>query len=65
MNHGFHPDAAQEFAEAVRYYQACLPALGERFAVEVRGTIRRIVATPERWRVLEDDVRRCMVRVFP
>lgn len=39
--------------------------LGDRFAAEVRAAIRRIVATPERWRVLEADVWRCLVRVFP
>jgi plasmid stabilization system protein ParE len=39
--------------------------LGRRFAQEVRMCIRRIEAAPRRWRVLEDDVRRCLVRVFP
>ena len=39
--------------------------LGDRFAAEVRFAIRRVVETPERWRVLEEDVRRCLVRVFP
>jgi len=39
--------------------------LGDRFAAEVRSAIRRVVETPERWRVLEEDVRRCLVRVFP
>jgi toxin ParE1/3/4 len=65
MTHRFHPGAAEEFAESVRYYLDRSQALGERFAAEVRRTIRRIVDSPERWRVLEDDVRRCMVRVFP
>ena len=39
--------------------------MGDRFAGEVRLAIRRILETPNRWRVLEDDVRRCVVRVFP
>jgi hypothetical protein len=39
--------------------------LGDRFAAEVRLAIRRILETPERWGVLEDEVRRCAVRVFP
>src|SRR6266705_4090940 len=29
------------------------------------SAIRRILAAPERWRVLEEDVRRCLTRVFP
>ena len=65
MNPVFHPDAALEFEEAVRYYRARGRVLGDRFAAEVRIAIRRIIETPERWRVLEEDVRRCMVRVFP
>ena len=65
MIHFFHPDAAVEFEEAVRYYQERGRTLGDRFAAEVRRTIGSILATPGRWRVLEDDVRRCLVRVFP
>ena len=61
----FHPEAGLEFEEAVRHYRARGRLLGDRFAAEVRLTIRRILEAPERWRVLEDDVRRCMVRVFP
>lgn len=65
MNLVFHPDAAAEFEAAVRYYRARGRVLGDRFAAEVRVAIRRILATPERWRVLEEDVRRCRVLVFP
>ena len=39
--------------------------MGDWFAAEVRLAIRRILTTPERWRVVEDDVRPCGVRVFP
>ena len=65
MIHFFHPEAALEFEEAVRYYRERGRTLGDRFAAEVRTTILRIAATPGRWRVLEDDVRRCLLRVFP
>jgi len=65
VNHFFHPEAAFEFEEAVRYYRARGRVLGDRFAAEVRFAIHRILETPERWRVLEQDVRRCVVRVFP
>ena len=65
MTHVFHPDAAVEFEEAVRFYQDCGRGLGSRFALEVRAAIRRIVEAPEQWRVFEADVRRCRVRVFP
>ncbi len=65
MRHVFHPEAAAEFEEAVRFYRERGRRLGQRFAAEVRVAIRKILETPERWRVLEDDVRRCLVRVFP
>ena len=65
MNHVFHPEAAQEFEEAVRFYQPRGRILGGRFSSEVRTAIRRILDTPDRWRILEDDVRCCVVRVFP
>ena len=54
-----------EFEEAVSFYHERGRRLGDRLAGEVRVTIRRIIETPERWRVLEADVRRCRVRVFP
>jgi len=65
VRHEFHPEAALEFEEAVRFYKERGRNLGKRFAREVKTTIRKIVATPDRWRVLEADVRRCLVRVFP
>ena len=60
-----HPEAALEFEEAVRFYQERGCNLGRRFAAEVRVAIAKIMATLERWRFLEKDVRRCPVRVFP
>lgn len=65
MRHAFHPEAADEFAEAIRFYKNRGANLGHRFSREVQATIRQVVTTPDRWRVLEEDVRRCLVRVFP
>ena len=65
MRHEFHPEAVLEFAESVQFYKQHGPKLGQRLAKEIRATIAKIVATPERWRILEDDLRRCLVRVFP
>lgn len=61
----FHPEASLEFEEAVRFYKDRGLGLGARFSSEVRTTIQKILKTPERWRFLEADVRRCVVRVFP
>ena len=65
MRYVFHPEAGSEFEDAVRYYKQRGHNLGQRLRLEVRRTVDRIVQTPERWRVLESDVRRCLVRVFP
>ena len=65
MTHEFHPEAVLEFAEAVQFYKERGRGLGRRFATETRSAIQKAVAHPERWRVIEDDVRRCLVKVFP
>jgi plasmid stabilization system protein ParE len=61
----FHPEAAEEFEESVRFYRDRGRVLGDRFASEVRATIQKILGSPTRWRVLDEDVRLCLVRVFP
>ena len=65
MRHEFHPEALLEFEEAVLFYKQSSRTLGQRFAREIRFTIAKIVATPERWRVLEQDVHIRRARVFP
>src|SRR5438552_7454853 len=65
MRHVFHPEAALEFEEAVRFYRERGARLGTRFASEVRATIRKIVEKPERWSFFDEDVQRCFVPVFP
>jgi hypothetical protein len=41
------------------------PGLELRFIEAVEQAIRRVLEAPERWRVLDGDVRRCLTRVFP
>jgi plasmid stabilization system protein ParE len=61
----FHPEALEEFAEAAHYYADCQEGLDIRFVTAVESAIRRITEAPERWRVFEEDVRRCLTHVFP
>ena len=65
MRWEFHPEALEEYREATLYYVERDPALALRFVEAVEDAIRRIVESPERWRVLDEDVRRCLTRVFP
>ena len=39
--------------------------LATRFVSEVEDSIRRVVDAPTSWRVIDEDVRRCLTHVFP
>ena len=65
MRYEFHPEALQEYGEAAHWYGARQPQLGLRFAGEVEDAIQRVADAPTRWRVIEEDVRRCLTSVFP
>ena len=65
MRYSFHPAAETEFVKAVEYYEEREEGLGHDFAVEVYATIERILAHPQAWPVIEEDIRRSLVRRFP
>ena len=65
MNFSFHPEAEEEFNKAIDYYEDIEPGLGYDFALEVYSAIQLSVEFPKAWVVLEDEVRRCLVRRFP
>jgi len=65
VRHRFHPEADAEFEEAVQFYKTRGHDLAGRFAGEIKAAIRKIVGSPERWRKIEEDLRRCSLRVFP
>lgn len=65
MKYELHPDALAEYREAARYYADCQAGLEQRFITAVEYAIQQIIATPKQFRVLEDDIRRCLTRVFP
>ncbi len=65
MNFPFHPDADEEFIEAVAYYEGCEPGLGLDFSREVYAAIRNAFDYPTMWPEIEDKVRRCLVHRFP
>ena len=65
MTFSFHPEAEQEFVEAVAYYEDCDSGLGLDFSREVYITIQNIVDYPTMWPELEGEVRRCLAHRFP
>ncbi len=65
MRYEFHADALAEYVEAAEYYADCQPGLELRFMDSVESVIGQILEAPARWPIIEDDVRRCLTRVFP
>jgi toxin ParE1/3/4 len=65
MRYEFHPEALEEYREAAHWYGHREPNLALRFVGEVEETIHRILDAPDRWRTVEEDVRRCITYVFP
>jgi len=61
----FHPEALEECREAARWYGNREPDLALRFVSEVEDAFRRILDDPARWRIIDEDVRRCLTHVFP
>ncbi|HVO26053.1 MAG TPA: type II toxin-antitoxin system RelE/ParE family toxin [Candidatus Margulisiibacteriota bacterium] len=65
MRYEFHPEALAEYEAAALYYAERDPAVALRFVAAVEDAIDRILDSPTRWRALDEDVRRCLTRVFP
>ena len=65
MNYEFHPEALTEFENAALYYASKQVGLAQRFLESVTSAIQRIVEQPSMYAILEQDVRRCLTRVFP
>ena len=65
MKYEFHPEALAEYEEAARYYGGCQEGLDLRFIASVEAAIRQVADAPERWRLMAQDVRRCLAKVFP
>ena len=65
MKFSFHPEAEEEFFEAIDYYEKCKDNLGLEFANEVYNTIQRIIQFPDAWHIIEGNIRRCLTNRFP
>ena len=65
MSFSFHPNAESEFLEAIDYYEKIETGLGYDFALEVYSAIKRSVDYPDAWALVNDEIRRTMVKRFP
>ena len=65
MNFRLLPPARHELKEAARFYEGRVSNLGFEFLAEVRATLQRILAHPQAWQSLDQDIRRCRTHRFP
>jgi toxin ParE1/3/4 len=65
MNLQFEIAARIEFDAAADWYESREQGLGAVFLEEVQKTLELIKTAPDRWRCVEQDVRRCLVERFP
>ncbi len=61
----FLPEARIEYAEAVQFYGEQRQDLGQAVINAIENALYRIREFPERWGILDGDVRRCLVHKFP
>jgi len=61
----YHPEAEAEFLEAARFYERRTEGLGDRFLHELDAAIQSILIAPDRYRIVDGDVRRYVMRQFP
>ena len=61
----FHPEAEEEFLEAVSYYEARVPGLGERFEAELRTASALLLAHPEIGPLIDAELRKLVLDRFP
>ncbi len=65
MKYVFHPDALTEYSEAVQYYLQQQKDLAQSFINAIENTIYRIRESPNRYPIIDDDIRRCLTQKFP
>lgn len=61
----YHPAVEQELREIIDYYNQCSSGLGTEFLNELESQIFKIAAMPTQWRIVEDDIRRALMKRFP
>jgi toxin ParE1/3/4 len=62
----FHPQAEEEFDEAIAFYEDRRPGVGLRFRTQVEAGLARIRRLPQSCpRYKDTDYRKCVIRKFP
>ncbi|HEY1083756.1 MAG TPA: type II toxin-antitoxin system RelE/ParE family toxin [Prosthecobacter sp.] len=61
----FHPEAGDEFREAVDWYEGRSIFAGGRFVKAVKGAIEQIMQDPERYQTFGDGTHVFRLKTFP
>lgn len=61
----YHPDAEDELIASAQYYERRVATLGGQFLDEADRAVSLILEAPERWRIIEEDVRSYLMPRFP
>ena len=61
----YHPDAEAELIEAAEIYEGRISTLGRQFLDAVDRAVGVIQESPDRWSIIESDVRGYLMRRFP
>lgn len=65
MRFQYHPEAARELANSIKYYEKKSVGLGAEFLDEVEHAISLILTYPDSGTLLTDDDRRFLLNRFP
>jgi plasmid stabilization system protein ParE len=61
----YHPAVQRELEEIRDWYDGRVPGLGGEFIDEFERQVLRIAASPDRWMVISNDLRRAVMPRFP
>ena len=61
----YHPDAETELINAARYYESSVATLGGQFLDDADRAVSMILETPQRWSIIQEDVRSYFMPRFP
>ena len=61
----YHPAIESELREIIEYYNECSQGLGAEFLDEFERQILKVTSMPTRWMIVEDGIRRSLMRRFP
>ena len=61
----YHPEAEAELIAAAQFYESRVPTLGAQFLDTIDEAAAVILQDPQRWRIVEGEIRRYIMSRFP